>query len=55
MLSELMRELLPSTETSATECSERENDWGVEEEECGGNRDPYLTQTQTLSDFTPGG
>ena len=48
-----MRELLPSTETTATGRSERGNDWGVEEEECGGYRDPYLTQT--LSDFTPGG
>jgi hypothetical protein len=45
LLSELMRELLPSTEMTATGCSERENDWGVgEERDCGGNRDPYLTQ-----------
>jgi hypothetical protein len=52
-----MRELLPSTETTATGCSERENDWDVGEErssaECGGNRDPYLTQK--VSGFTPGG
>jgi hypothetical protein len=46
-----MREVLPSTAKTATGCSERKNDWGVGEEECGGNRGPYLTQT--LSDFTP--
>jgi len=48
-----MRELLPNTEAKATGCSEGEDDWDVEEEECGGNRDPYLSQT--VSDFTPGG
>jgi hypothetical protein len=50
-----MRELLPSTEMTATGCSELENDWGV-----GGERRSaeviatlISLKTQTLSDFTP--
>jgi hypothetical protein len=55
LLSELMRELLPSTEMTATGCSERENDWGVGEERRSAEVIATLIslKTQTLSDFTP--